>query len=297
LRQHHYWRSLATSFCVGFAICLSACGTTRTIYPATEIVRTTTEVSRVENENERKIAAASSDVFLQATFAATNGVTLAYRLYVPPSTSPIKTREKLPLVVMMHGSGQIGTDNQRQLGWLARSWTHPDIQPHFPAYVLVPQVPARSADYQVAADEGKQLSIPRPPLEAVMQLVETIIAQHAVDTDRIYILGFSMGASGVWNSLILRPDLFAAALPIAGVAPDRQFASVIANKPVMIVHGNADTENPILSDRAMFAALRSLPTSNVRFKEYEGLGHTVPAEMVFATDWREWLFAQRRKRD
>jgi predicted peptidase len=270
----------------------SSCALHVTKDNAHELVRTPSTSTDVEKENERKIAAAPAAQFSAGDFTATNGVKIVYRLLAPATTK----REKLPLVVMMHGSGQIGTDNQKQLGWLARSWAHPDIQPRFPAYVLVPQVPARSADYQPAKDDGVQASFARPPLEAVMQLVEHAIKNNDVDASRVYIAGFSMGASGAWNALVLRPDLLAAALPIAGVAPDRQLASVIAKTPVMIVHGNADTDNPIASDRAMFAALRALPSPQVQFKEYAGLGHSVPADMVFAMAWREWMFAQRRKK-
>jgi predicted peptidase len=271
--------------------CLPSCALHIAKQNAHELVQMPSTSIDIEKENERKIAVAPAAQFSAADFNATNGVKIVYRLLVPAASK----QEKLPLVVMMHGSGQIGTDNQKQLGWLARSWAHPDIQPHFPAYVLVPQVPARSADYQPAKDDGLQMSFARPPLEAVMQLIEHTMKNYDVDASRVYIVGFSMGASGAWNALVLRPDLFAAALPIAGVAPDRQLASVIAKTPVMIVHGNADTDNPIASDRAMFAALRALPNPQVQLKEYAGLDHSVPADMVFAMAWREWMFAQRRK--
>jgi predicted peptidase len=270
--------------------CLQSCALHSAKQNAHELVQMPGALAPVEKENERKIAAAPAERFSAGNFTAANDVKILYRLLVPAGSK----HEKLPLVVMMHGSGQIGTDNQKQLGWLARSWAHPDIQPRFPAYVLVPQVPARSADYQPAKDEGLQMSFARPPLEAVMQLIEHTIKNNNVDTSRVYIAGFSMGASGAWNAPVLRPDLFAAALPIAGVAPDRQLANVIAQTPVMIVHGNADNDNPIASDRAMFAALRALPNPQAQFKEYDGLDHNVPADMVFATAWREWMFAQRR---
>jgi predicted peptidase len=274
------------------ACCLPSCVLHSAKQSAHELVQMPSASADIEKENERKIAAAPAAQFSPGDFTATNGVKIMYRLLAPATSK----HEKLPLVVMMHGSGQIGNDNQKQLGWLARSWAHPDIQLRFPAYVLVPQVPARSADYQPANDDGLQISFARPPLEAVMQLVEHTIRNNDVDASRVYIAGFSMGASGAWNAIALRPDLFAAALPIAGVAPDRQLANVIAKTPVMIVHGNADNDNPIASDRAMFAALRALPHPQVQFKEYAGLDHSVPADMVFATAWREWLFAQRRKK-
>jgi predicted peptidase len=290
-----------------FACCLAACAVViapntlpASVRAAHELVRTPS--ADVEKENERKIVAAPSAVFSADNFTASNDVKLMFRLLKPAdinknanTNTNANTKQKLPLIVMMHGSGQIGIDNEKHLGWLARSWAHPDIQPRFPAYVLVPQLPARGADYAPVKDDGEQLSFARPPLEAVMQLVEKTISQYAIDCDRVYIVGFSMGASGAWNALTLRPNLFAAAVPISGVAPDRKFANVIAQTPVMIVHGNADNDNPIASDRAMFAALSALPNAAVQFKEYDGLNHTVPADMVFGTTWREWMFAQRRK--
>jgi predicted peptidase len=281
------------------AYCLAACTITTTPNASPASIRATHEIihapsADVEKENERKIAAALSAAFSADNFTASNDVKLMYRLLKPVGVNT-ETKQKLPLIVMMHGSGQIGMDNEKHLGWLARSWAHPDIQQRFLAYVLVPQLPARGADYAPTKDDGEQLSFARPPLEAVMQLVEKTISQHAIDRGRVYIVGFSMGASGAWNALTLRPNLFAAAVPISGVAPDRKFANVIANTPVMIVHGNADNDNPIASDRAMFAALSASPNASVQFKEYDGLNHTVPADMVFATGWREWMFAQQRK--
>lgn len=259
---------------------------------AHELVHAPSPSANVENENERRIAQASPDLFARGNFVATNGVPLVYRFLKPNGA-----QQKLPLIVMMHGSGQIGSDNEKHLGWLARSWAHPDIQSRFPAYVLVPQLPARGADYAPTDDDGKQLSFARPPLEAVTQLVEKTILDNTIDADRVYIVGFSMGASGAWNALMLRPNLFAAAVPIAGVAPARKFANVISRTPIMIVHGNADRDNSIASDRAMFVALSAIPNASVQFKEYDGLGHTVPPAMVFASAWREWMFAQRRKAD
>jgi predicted peptidase len=290
-RAHALFWSLGRGVLILCAVpLLSGCTLIGANNGAHEVVRAQAPYKQVHQENERKIADAPVAAFTSASFTATNDVTVVYRLFTPPAP----TRERLPLVVMMHGSGQIGTDNQKQLGWLARSWVHPDIRSRFPAYVLVPQVPRRSADYEPVSDAGVQRSVPRPPLEAVMQLVEHTIKNHNVDASRVYIIGFSMGASGAWNALLLRPHLFAAALPIAGVAPDRTLAPMIARTPVMIVHGSADNENPIASDRAMFAALGALPNSQVQLKEIDGLDHSVPAEMVFATAWREWLFAQRR---
>lgn len=222
-------------------------------------------------------------------FTGSNDVKLRYRLLTPASSS---SPARYPLVVMLHGSGAIGKDNEKQLSWLARSWAHPVIRSQFPAYVLVPQAPARSADYDKSAIDNELYSKPGMPLNAMLELIEQTIKRYPVDTRRVYVIGFSMGGSATWNALIIRPSLFAAAIPIAGIAPERYHAKQIASIPIMIVHGNADIENPIASDRAMFMALKTQPANKTRFIEYEKLDHRIPPEMIFSIGWREWLFTQ-----
>ena len=102
-----------------------------------------------------------------------------------------------------------------------------------------------------------------------------------------------MGGSAVWNALTLRPELFAAAVPIAGIPPPRDVAPRITRIPILIVHGTRDTENPIAPDRAMYAAPRPAGAWPLRrSREYEGLDHNVTPDMFLRTWWREWLFAQ-----
>ncbi len=279
---------------------LSACVAKPTM-PAAEIVSIQSNEAQLEKYNAQRIVAAPASLFEAGQFMASNGVQLQFRHYRPSQAAA----QKLPLILMLHGSGAIGADNEKQLGWFARSWAHPDIAPQFPAHVLVPQLPARGADYFPASDAGESYSIARPPLLATFELVEQMRRRDDVDSQRIYVVGFSMGASGAWNAAALRPDLFAAAVPIAGIAPARNLAPALANTPILIVHGNADKENKIESDQAMFQAIvkanlkanseTQKGSAQIRFIEYIGLDHTVPADMVFDTAWRSWLFAQRRK--
>ena len=101
-----------------------------------------------------------------------------------------------------------------------------------------------------------------------------------------------MGASTVWNAAGLRPDLFAAAVPIAGV-PNPDLAPALAQTPLWIVHGDADTANPIEPDRAMFARLRGLGAP-VRFWVFSGLWHAVPPRLLAGDEMAAWLFAHRK---
>jgi poly(3-hydroxybutyrate) depolymerase len=162
---------------------------------------------------------ALADRFEAAAFAAPNGVTLPYRL-LPPLTRAGATTSastRVPLVVVLHGSGEIGTDNRRQLTRLALAWARDQTRRAFPAFVLAPQMPARSAVYSAGPTEDRRTSAPGPPLDATLALIDHLVASQPIDPDRLYLVGFSMGASTTWQLLARKPGRFAAAVAIAGV--------------------------------------------------------------------------------
>ncbi|MQP74449.1 hypothetical protein CQ393_00885 [Stenotrophomonas sp. MYb238] len=234
-------------------------------------------------------ASIDADQFDADTFTAADGTTLPYRVLRP---SHLEGGETYPLVVQFHGSGGIGTDNARQLDRLARSWATPEVRERYQAYILVPQFPVRSANYGPASPDQK--SEASPALAAAVELVRAFSATHPVDPARIYASGFSMGGSAAWLAPTLAPSLFAAIVPISGIAPADTHAATFKDLPVLVVHGNTDDENPITADRRFFAAIRNAGGRSIRFREYEGLAHQPPGDIHPGTGWRDWLFQQKR---
>ncbi|PAP76642.1 dienelactone hydrolase family protein [Rubrivirga marina] len=231
------------------------------------------------------------DLFEAGTFSAPAGPTIRYRLLAPPEVEPGET---YPLVVVFHGAGEIGTDNLAHLDRFPKTWARPEVRQRFPSFVLAPQMPERSAIYNGPAETAGRYSRPGPPLHTALALIDSLRQSLPVDGSRIYAVGFSMGASTTWNALALRPDLFAAAVPIAGVPPALTEAERVTRTPLWVVHGTADTANPIGPDRAMVERLHSEPGAEVRFWEVDGLWHAVPPRLLAGTDLMEWLFAHRR---
>ena len=236
-------------------------------------------------------AALTADDFAAGTFTASDGTTLPYRLLAPAQIEPGR---HYPLVVQFHGSGAIGSDNRAQIerDFAARAWAIPAIRARHPAFVLVPQFPVRSANYDDPATP--RVAIATPALSAALELVDAVIARQPVDRTRIYASGFSMGGSATWLSLLARPQLFAAAMPISGIAPDRARAAELTRIPMLVLHGDADTENPIDSDREMVAAIRAAGGRQIRLRSYVDLQHLPPGDLVPGDWWRDWLFAQHR---
>jgi predicted peptidase len=237
-------------------------------------------------------AGSPASLFVPGTYRS-GGRMLPYRLLSPADSDAKAT---YPLVLVLHGSGALGTDNTSQLGAFARAWALPEMRAAYPAYVVVPQFDDRSSTYITDERDSLPASEGTDRLRLAAALVDQLIATRRVDRNRVYAVGFSIGGSAAWDLAAERPGFFAAIVPFAGVPPRRSLAPTISRTPTYIVHGTADTENPITADRAMFAKLSVASSSNVHFRQYVGLGHLVPPEFMTDTAWRSWMFAQHRGR-
>jgi len=226
------------------------------------------------------------DAFREGSFTAADGTVLPYRLASPAGPGPH------PLVLLIHGAGSMGRDNVAQLNEVAKAFATPDLAARYPAYLLVPQVATRSCDYEMAGD-GLMASYPGRSFPALMGLLDDLARRLPVDPSRIYVVGFSMGASTALNAVTAEPGRFAGAVAFSPVAPHRPLAAGAAATPVYLVHGDRDGSNPIEPLRAWSAAFAAAGGQGV-FAEYLGMDHRVPADLVAAHGWGDWLFAQRR---
>lgn len=213
------------------------------------------------------------DRFEAQTFTAPDGATLPYRLLRPAASPPAGTRA--PLVLLLHGSGEIGTDNRRQLTRFALAWATDEARRRDAAFVVVPQMPARSSEYSGPATGDARTSQGTALVPATLALIDELVATLPVDRKRIGVVGFSMGASTTWNLLHARPGFFSAAIPIAGVPRADQAASVRPSTRIWVIHGNHDESNPVRHDRRAFVPLADAG-ARIRFSEVDHLAHEVP---------------------
>jgi len=232
--------------------------------------------------------AVSAGQFESGSFTSSRGTQLPYRLLRPSRVVPGTV---YPLVVQLHGSGGIGTDNLGQLERLAKSWAMPDLRDRYQAFVLIPQFPERSANYGPASPE--QHAVPSPVLSDALELIAEFASAHPVDKSRVYASGFSMGGSVAWLLPCLAPGVFAGIVPISGIAPPDAQAGHFAHLPVLAIHGAADPENPITADRRFVQAIAGRGGQEVVLREYKGLEHQPPADIYPGLWWRDWLFSQR----
>ncbi len=218
---------------------------------------------------------------------------LPYRLLVPKGHKP---GTALPLVVWLHGSGEKGTDNVSPLR--ALDGTVLADAGKRPAFVLVPQCPPKAAWHAVGLNKPPEIT---EPARMVVATVRALSKEFGLDGRRIYVGGFSMGGCGAWELLTRYPDLFAAALPIAGPPfagkPGERpgLAAVIKHVPIWAFHGDKDGTAPVDGTRAIVAALKK-EGGDVTYTEYKGGGHEC-ARTLKDPKLVDWLLAQKRAAD
>jgi predicted peptidase len=229
---------------------------------------------------------------------ATRGAAFRYRVYLPAHHNKLR---KLPVIVYLHGSGERGDDNLRQLA----IGLGPALQQHadrFEAIVLLPQCPNGEEWYGENEDR-------------VFAALQKTIAELHGDRTRVYLTGISMGGAGVWY-LARHRNVFAAIVPVAGEvvrqagdpfptpppadlrrlleAPDPYLAlaRAIGRTPVWAFHGRLDQVIPVTEARRMTAALQQAG-GNVRYTEYPEEGHDCWDDAYGDPELAAWLFRQR----
>ncbi len=69
------------------------------------------------------------------------GDTLPYRILLPENYDATK---KYPLILVLHGAGERGNDNEKQLVHGSRLFLRDSIRKNYPAVVVFPQCPANN---------------------------------------------------------------------------------------------------------------------------------------------------------
>jgi predicted peptidase len=219
------------------------------------------------------------------------GFTLPYRLLKPKDYVP---QEKYPLVVFLHGAGERGNDNVKQLVHGMNNFASDEIMAKYPAFVIAPQCPEDrkwvEVDWRLEAH-----TLPESPsvsLEAMFRLIDALQQEFAIEAGRIYITGLSMGGYGAWDALARKPELFAAAAPICG-GGDPAVASRFKDVPLWAFHGDQDEGVKPKRSREMIEALKAAG-GDPKYTEYKGVGHDSWTQTYADPELYAWLFAQRK---
>ena len=191
----------------------------------------------------------------------TRTLSVQYLLFTPKGYDA-KGSKQWPLILFLHGAGERGTNLQK-----VAVHGPPKIvksRPDFPFLVASPQCP----NDQTWSNE------------AVLALLDEVIAKHAVDTNRVYLTGLSMGGFGSWSLALNYPERFAAVAPICGggnpldvlLAP-RKRTEALKELPFWAFHGAKDPVVKLEESQRMVAALKKVGVKEIELTVYPEAEH------------------------
>ncbi|MGI9549550.1 MAG: dienelactone hydrolase family protein [Aurantibacter sp.] len=200
---------------------------------------------------------------------------LRYYLYFPEDYDSKKT-EKFSLLLFLHGGGEAG-GNLEQL----KTGGPPKLiaeGKQFPFLILAPQNPHKKKWWNT---------------RAIVQLLDTVIANNRVDKSRVYLTGLSRGGGAAWELAVQYPDKFAAMAVVCGMPPVPYASWIDREMPIWVFHGTEDNWISISESEEMVKKLKALG-HDVKFTKYEGVGHNSWEKAYTTDELYEWFSRQKR---
>jgi predicted esterase len=212
-----------------------------------------------------------------------NHNTLRYRLLSPMNYDSSK---RYPIVVCLHGSSGCGNDNVKQIAaCIPAAWlSNYENRIKYPAFLLVPQCP----EGKTWGGLGDIPAVDGLVIEAMRDLEK----KFPIDTTRRYISGNSLGGYGTWHLTARYPDMFAAAIPIAG-GGDPALANQLKNIPIWAFHGTDDVNVPVSRSRDVVEAIKNAGGHPV-YTEIPGKAHNIEKDVLATPGLLDWLFSQKK---
>lgn len=237
-----------------------------------------------------------------------------------------------PLVVYLHGGSEAMDtpfmDNRHAKSFFASSQSllTPQNRENKPAYIFAPFCDSKAPSGKKCAFGGAEWASNgygafgaelngkgSPYGAAVEAVIERLIATKQVDPARIYVTGPSMGGGGSWDLAGRRPDLIAAAIPLAGHPLNDASLQTLADYkvPVWSHHGKKDATNSYSVAKTAIASLANkggcawqtayIPSQNLADDDPADSNpsdaiHNIWARAYTNPELWDWVFAQRQPR-
>lgn len=193
-----------------------------------------------------------------------------YFLRLPDNYDP---QQKYPLILFLHGGGcgtaYIAEFDSYGLGAYANQTED------FPFIIVAPQT---SDDWYA---------------NLLDHTLDEIVEHYSVDTDHIYVTGFSMGAKGTYRMAFEYPTRFAAIAPVAGYGETAE-AYKIKLLPVWIFHDIGDTLVPYSYAEEMYDSLMA-HGGDVRLTTYYNNNHNCWNETYANPELYDWFLSHQKQ--
>jgi predicted peptidase len=212
----------------------------------------------------------------------TRNVSANYLLFLPKGYESGGAK-RWPLMLFLHGAGERGQD-------LAKVAVHgpPKIvktKTDFPFILVSPQCP-----------DGETWSN-----DLLLALLDEVTATCAVDTNRVYLTGLSMGGYGAWSLATQCPERFAAIAPICGggepvriVLAGRKQLEALKSLGVWAFHGAKDPVVPLAESERMVKAFKNIGNTDAQVTVYPEAQHDSWTESYDNPELYTWFLKHSR---
>jgi poly(3-hydroxybutyrate) depolymerase len=179
------------------------------------------------------------------------GKARAYYLYVPPTVTP---ETKVPMILMLHGSGRNGIT-------LVEKWKD---------YAKKEGIILAGPD----ASNQRGWSAPQDGPDYLYELVEELKTKHPINPRRVYLFGHSAGACFALHMSLMESEYFAATAIHAGALRSDEEVQLIKlakrKIPISIQVGDSDDFFPLKEVRATRDALKAgdIPIDLIEIKNH-----------------------------
>lgn len=223
--------------------------------------------------------------------------TIAYRILFPENFDPSR---QYPVVFFLHGRGESGNDNEKQLNNGGKLFLRKEVRQSYPAIIIFPQCPADSywANVKIEADSAGKRHFdfvkggkPTKAMSALLGMIDNILEKPYIDKAQVYAAGLSMGGMGTYELLRRKPKTFAAAFAICGgdhLANVNKYKQV----PLWIFHGGKDD----IVDPAFSMAIANqlkIVGKEVKFTLFPDANHNSWDAAFAEPQLIPWLFSHR----
>ena len=187
--------------------------------------------------------------------------------------------ERVPLVLALHYGGDV-------VPYFGMTYLETLVEPAFKdldAILIAPDCPGKNWSDQESEKD-------------MIEMLHYILRTWPVDNTQIVVTGYSMGGMGAWFYGSKYPDIFCAAIPVAGM-PTGNFEMQV---PVYALHGQFDE---IIDIQPTKEAIRKLRKNGLNAKLFivEGLSHYQTNEYVTSLSktmkWLKSVWKDRTEKD
>lgn len=193
-------------------------------------------------------------------------------LYTPPSYQIDSLKAQTPLVVFLHGRSLCGNNLYSVLRY--GSVNAVQVGREIDALIIAPQNPGGAWEP-----------------EKILNVIDWVQEKCPCDTNRVYVLGMSLGGYGTMDFVNTYPDRVAAAMALCGGSTHRSYEKM-GDVPLWVIHGTADTAVPIsCSDKVVDWLKEHHCDMRVLYDRLEGYNHSSLAKFFYMPTTYDWLFS------